>query len=108
MTDKNTEECARSQLRKFLPGALHTALESYRMFMMMERNINESKKYGEHQKAGRIAIGHVDLLFRLAKNMEEEGELSGEEDLDMLKGLMQQAKQSSDEYHAQHDDNDLV
>lgn len=108
MTDKDALKTARIQMRQFLPGAMWAALQSYRFFMMKERDVEESKKYGEHQKAGKIAIGHVDLLFNLAKKMEEDGELSGDDDSETLKSLMQLAKNSSDEYHAAHADDDLA
>lgn len=108
MTENDTERQARKQLRQFLPNAMRVALQSYRLFMMRERGVEESKKYGEHQKAGKVAIGHVDLLFKLAVNMEEKGELSEGEDTETLKGLMQLAKHSSDEYHATHTDDDLA
>lgn len=108
MTDKNTEQLARSQMRQFLPNAMRVALQSYRFFMMKERNVEESKKYGEHQKAGKTAIAHVDLLFSLAKKMEEDGELSEDDDSETLKSLMRLAKHSSDEYHATHGDDDLA
>ncbi|MFA7277278.1 MAG: hypothetical protein WC043_10815 [Pseudobdellovibrionaceae bacterium] len=54
----------RAQIAAFLPRALAKAVESYRAHM--DKSI-EDKKFSEHHKDAKVAIGHIELLIKLAK-----------------------------------------
>ena len=66
MTQSNIEDATRKQVADFFPHALMRALESYRCFTETVDEIEDSKKYAEHHKAGKVAIAHIHLLLKLA------------------------------------------
>lgn len=67
MKQSNIEDATRKQVADFFPQALSRALESYRGFTDTVNEIEDSKKYAEHNKAGKVAIAHIHLLLKLAE-----------------------------------------
>lgn len=108
MTDQTMEQLARAQMRQFLPNALRVALQSYRMFITNEKTAEESKTYGEHQKAAKSSVGHIDLLFRLIEKIEKDGELSENVETEDLKELINRAKKNVNAYLATCPPDDLA
>lgn len=108
MTEQNIEQLARTQMRQFLPNALRCALQSYRTFITSERKAEESKNYGEHQKAAKHSASHIDLLFKLVQKIEKDGELSESQEEDDLRDLINRAKSNVNAYLAAHPDDDLA
>lgn len=67
MTDIKLEDATRKQVAEFLPCALSRAILSYKGFIETDADIDDSKKYAEAQKAGRVAVAHIHLLLKLAE-----------------------------------------
>lgn len=89
MTHIKIEEITRRHIAEFFPSALLKALGSYQDFMDTEKNIEDSKKYAEHQKAGKVAIAHIQLLFKLAE-WAEVAKPESTPDIQMLLGAAQE------------------
>nr|BDD44021.1 hypothetical protein 14 [Alphaproteobacteria bacterium] len=64
------EEKTRRDIAAFLPEAIETALESYRVFSMEQATKDEdssSAEFKRHHDACKVAIAHIKLLIELAK-----------------------------------------
>ena len=84
----------RAQIAEFLPTALKKSIGSYHKFMSQEI-ATEPAEFSKHHTAAKVAISHIDLLFKLAGLAEipnDEGE--GME----LAILLQQASAELDIY----------
>ncbi len=110
MTDIKIEDATRKQVAEFLPCALSRAISSYKGFIKVDADIDDSKKYAESQKAGRVAIAHIHLLLKLA----EWAELEDSEKLPPdIKKFMEEAQQEVNHYDSSNfiagvEDNDLA
>lgn len=64
----HTHPRTRQQLAAFLPAAITKALSGYRELthMNIERTSSEYKK---HQEACKVAVAHINLLIKLAKDV---------------------------------------
>lgn len=100
------EETARGHVAKYLPALIERVLKSYHDFLMAERKDEEeqgkekpsrSKEFTDYHNAGKVAISHLDVLFKLAKSI---GIDTGESEKQMLT-LMAQAKEDTNRFHAQ-------
>lgn len=62
----------RRQIADFLPHAIYRAVSSYHEFMDDERRSrtrNEPVQFKEHHTACKVALAHIDLLFKLAREV---------------------------------------
>lgn len=112
------EESAREQAKKYLPKLIQSVLKSYHDFLMTEdaehneepQNEKEKrtrdKKFTDYHNAGKVAVGHLDLLFKFAKSI---GIDTGDSERQMLV-LLAHAKEETDRFHEQEgsldDEND--
>ena len=67
MDDKIIEDQTREQIMGFLPAAIKRACTSYHGFMEENFKDAESKKFMEHQNAGKAAAAHIHLLLKLTE-----------------------------------------
>lgn len=84
----------RAQIAEFLPTALKKSIGSYHKFMSQDIGV-DADKFSKHHTAAKVAISHIELLFKLAGFAEipnDEGE--GME----LAILLQQASAELDIY----------
>ncbi len=58
-------KAVRERVAKFLPQALHAAIDSYHKFSD-EDVPNDIKGFSAHHTAAKIAIAHIELLIKLA------------------------------------------
>lgn len=71
------EGSAREQAAKYLPALIGKVLESYQEFLMLEEYEEDpekekrtrDKKFTDYHNAGKVALGHLDLLFKMAKSL---------------------------------------
>ncbi|MFA5592579.1 MAG: hypothetical protein WC989_04615 [Micavibrio sp.] len=68
MTEIKIEGVTREQVASFLPCAIQKVFESYRSFMVKDANDTDSKKFKEQHSAGKVAVAHMELLFKLAQD----------------------------------------
>lgn len=62
------EEDMRLRVSVFLPEAMARALESYEAFLA-HQHLSEPKDFKAHHDACKTAIGHLDLLIKLAEKV---------------------------------------
>lgn len=67
MPDNKVEEQTREQIMEFLPSAIDRACRSYTGFMEEDFETAASKKFIDHQNAGKAAAAHIHLLMKLAQ-----------------------------------------
>lgn len=84
MTDK-IENSLKEQVARFMPQAIEKALHSYHRFM--DEDEPDTKKFKEHHLACKVAIAHVELLFKLARLADLPVGQSGEPAEDLSKML---------------------
>lgn len=88
-------DCINAQEREaiatFLPAAISRAVNSYRSFSGQIAS-HEPKEFGEHHKACRAALAHLELLLKLA----EHENLENIEDNSLLKASLSEARQEYD------------
>lgn len=70
MTENKIDEATRLYLEAFLPDALSNALESYQKFSEQEKEHEKAKDFQDYHNACKVAIAHVELLLKLAKQSE--------------------------------------
>lgn len=58
-------KAVRERITKFLPQALHAAIDSYHKFSDFDVP-NDTKSFSAHHTAAKIAIAHIELLIKLA------------------------------------------
>lgn len=59
------KDYAREQIAKALPGFMKNVLDSYKQFSSMPATEN-SKEFKERHDASKVAVGHIQLLMKLA------------------------------------------
>lgn len=64
------EAQTRARIALFLPEAIRKALSSYEAFLTDEVE-GGSKEFKAHHDAGKVAIGHLELLIKMAKWVDE-------------------------------------
>lgn len=113
------EETTREQAARYLPALIERVLKSYHDFLMDEpvdvvvaapqekqETRTRDKQFTDYHNAGKVAIGHLDLLFKLAKGL---GLDTGESERKMVI-LMEHAKGSANHFREQEvpkqDEND--
>ncbi len=89
--DDRIDAQERRKIATFLPVAISRAVNSYRNFSGQIAP-NESKEFGEHHKACRAALAHLELLLKLA----EYENLESMEDNMLLKASLSEARQEYD------------
>ncbi len=91
------EETTREQVIKFLPNLIEMTLQSYNDFVSAGPEKDEDEKgvkrakhksFAEHHSAGKVALAHLDLMFKLAKSVDINTEKSEEK----LMGILAMAK----------------
>ncbi len=95
MTEQQKQDLTRAQIIEFLPGSILKAVKSYQDFIESEGSLTKSKEYAEKQRAGRMAIAHIDLLIKFTAQMESQ---IPTEHADALQALVKEAKSLSDSY----------
>ena len=81
----------RREIATFLPAAISRAVNSYRSFS--GQNASEKpKEFGEHHKACRAALSHIELLLKLA----EYENLENIDDNGLLRTSLSEARQEYD------------
>ena len=55
----------RAQIAEFLPTALKKSIGSYHNFMSQDISI-DAERFSKHHTAAKVAISHIELLFKLA------------------------------------------
>ena len=83
----------RERIAAFLPNAIKKALESYYGFMDREISMGDPKKFSEHHAAGKVAIAHIELLFKLSRLADV-----GEDDSQLLSELRDAARKEANAY----------
>jgi hypothetical protein len=58
-------EAVRERIAKFLPEALHAAIDSYHQFSSTDVP-SDTKSFSAHHTAAKVAIAHIELLIKLA------------------------------------------
>lgn len=64
------EEQTRRDIAAFLPEAIETALQSYRLFSLEQatkHDTDDATEFKKHHDACKVAIAHIKLLIDLAK-----------------------------------------
>jgi hypothetical protein len=66
------EDKQRKQIAEFLPQAMRKAIESYFDFMSQEQarrsdKNSPTKDFSDHHTACKVALAHIELLFKLTK-----------------------------------------
>ncbi len=85
MPPEKTENMSRAQIADFLPRAISTALASYDLFLEDvpekksggdddDKNDDYPKKFKAHHDACKVALAHIELLFKLAQRVESAAE----------------------------------
>jgi len=100
MTDK-LENPTSEQIMEFLPGAVKRACDSYHSFMEMDFKTADSKKFAEHQNAGKAAAAHIHLLAKLTQWAGLEQKMQKNED---FAAFLETAKNEVDSYDLCIDD----
>lgn len=59
------QEAVREKIARYLPDAIEKAIQSYRQFYGTPE-IQDAKSFSAHHSACRAAIGHIELLLKLA------------------------------------------
>jgi hypothetical protein len=70
MTDMIVDDATRKAVAEFLPRAVESVFQSYMEFMekgVSGKGKDETKDFAEHHKAGKIAIAHMELLFKMGR-----------------------------------------
>lgn len=70
---KETEEKLLYQVAEFLPDAIAKSLKSYRNFSN-KKEPADAKAFAEFHKACKVALGHIELLVKLAKSLNSRGQ----------------------------------
>lgn len=68
------EDAARRRIAAMLPDLLGKALESYELFATHDVPELEAKSFSAHHTACKVAIAHIELLVRLARQVDLEDE----------------------------------
>ncbi len=73
------EDKQREQIAQFLPQAMRKAIESYSEFMSQEQARRSDQKtpikdFSDHHTACKVALAHIELLFKLTKEAGLENE----------------------------------
>ena len=93
-------EKTREQIAKFLPDAIARALTDYQRFS--EKAHTESAEFAKHHSACKTALGHVELLLKLAKELELPDARVGDPNAQIiLATLMQEAREELKGFDAQ-------
>lgn len=82
----------RMRLARFLPDAIARALNSYHSFSQAEVP-NDPKEFAAHHNACKVAIAHIELLIKLAReaNLPDAGAENHNEQI-LLAAVMQEAE----------------
>lgn len=83
----------RQQLVAFLPSAITKALATYRELTRLHIE-DDASEYKKHQDACKIAVGHIHLLLKLARDVStlETGSAPQGHDDNMLQNLIENAQ----------------
>lgn len=89
MPDK-TDKQSLEQIAESLPEAMRTAFKKYTEFAA--ENHEDAADFKKRQEACKIAVAHIDLLFKLAKSnglMREEKDIEAQDDVaEMIEGAL--------------------
>jgi hypothetical protein len=101
MTQPMNDE-TRQRLAQFLPDAIASALESYRLFLkhgpqdVKGPDDDPSKNFKAHHDACKVAIAHIELLIKLGKSIETVAEELEEERRAAFFASLQSAQEEVD------------
>lgn len=73
------EDTTKARIASFLPGLLQKALESYEIFATHDTPELEAKAFAAHHTACKVAIAHIALLIKLARQVDLEDEAQAAE-----------------------------
>lgn len=83
----------RERIADFLPRALETALESYRLFSEKEAHESDAKEFKAHHDACKVALAHIELLMKLAKMADlPDPHVEGEDKEKLLRTLIENGR----------------
>lgn len=85
----------------FLSAAIKRACESYNGFMVADFITAESKKFTEHQSAGKAAAAHIQLLLKLTQWAGLQDKMQENKDFTACMGV---ALKEAGQYEAAEDD----
>ncbi len=91
----NIEARTRAQMAKFLPSAINKATITYRTLTHMNLNEKDAAEYKKHQEACKVAVAHIHLLVKLARDvaaLETSEPEKAEDDNAMLQTLIENAQ----------------
>ncbi len=99
MTDVNAD--TRRRIAEFLPGAIASALKSYREFLCLgyagiddgvEHKQDHAKHFKAHHESCKSAIAHIELLIKLGKSVEAAADEVEEVERERLRQSVKEAQ----------------
>jgi len=93
------EQQMRQRIAEILPDALARALTSYHVFSQQQA-ADEAKEFAAHHSACKIAISHIELLLKLAREAALPDATTGSHNHQiMLAAVLQEAQEEVKDYH---------
>lgn len=74
MAEKTPPAEMQAQIARFVPGALNRAIKSYENYSKGKEKEVLDKGFSDFHKGGRLAITHIQLLYKLACDVGIENE----------------------------------
>ena len=108
MTEKKIEDITRAQIAARLPDALMKALNDYHRFSQQPAGM-EARDFGDHQRACKTAIAHIELLVKLAERANLPDESIGDKNhQERFAGLFKKSKEQITAYKEEWENKSLT